>query len=145
MELYQLVYVSKASHAFSAPELVDLLAQAQRNNQQARISGSLIYNAGLFLHAIEGDRSVILALYDRIAADPRHGAMELLYLAPAEYRVFGRWSMNMINLDVDKPENRETLRAIVAAAVRGEKVDLLPAPLRLLQEFQRDAGPDNAT
>ena len=45
--------------------------------------------------------------------------------------------MNMLNLESDSPKNLSKLREIVEAAASGELVDHVPAPLRLLQEFQQ--------
>ncbi|MDX1452285.1 MAG: BLUF domain-containing protein [Oleiphilaceae bacterium] len=137
MSLYQLVYVSKATKAFSSAELIDLLEVAKRNNSHVDITGNLIFNGGRFLQVLEGDQDKVKRLFDEIAQDPRHESVKLIYFEPAERRAFSRWSMNMINLDSDSPKNLSKLREITEAAARGEKVDHLPAPVRLLQEFQR--------
>lgn len=135
MELYQLVYISKAAQDFSSAELHDLLKKAKLNNEKKDITGNLLYNGGLFLQVLEGDKSNISELLDTISKDPRHKAVKQLYFEPAKFRLFPRWSMNMINLDQDTPTNLTTLKAIVDAAKNGTQVDSLPAPVKLLREF----------
>ncbi len=137
MELYQLVYVSKATRPIDSTELLELLEVAKRNNNHIDITGNLIYNGGRFLQVLEGDKAKIQSLFDKIAKDDRHTSVKIIYLEPAERRTFSRWSMNMVNLDSDSPKNLSKLREIVEAAAAGRLVDHVSAPLRLLQVFQQ--------
>ena len=68
-------------------------------NPAVGITGILCYGSGHFLQALEGDRSVVNALYHRIALDPRHDACELLSVEDITTRDFAEWSMRIVNWD----------------------------------------------
>lgn len=137
MNLYQLVYISKATDKFSSGDLKKLLTSAKENNSSIDVTGFLIFNGGRFLQALEGDKAVIENLFKKISEDSRHESVRLIYLEPASYRVFTGWAMSMVNLDSDTPKNLSTLKSIIDAAQNNSKVDNMSAPLRLLQEFKK--------
>ncbi|MUH73597.1 BLUF domain-containing protein [Psychrosphaera haliotis] len=135
MSLYQLVYISRATQPFSNEELTDLLVNAKNNNSSQDITGNLIYNGGMFLQVLEGDKKSVQALYDKIALDSRHTKVRNIYFEPAEYRLFSRWSMNMVNLECDKPKNIQTIKDIIDAIDEDKLVDGMSPPVKLLKEF----------
>jgi hypothetical protein len=136
--LFQLVYVSEATQEFGSRELLEILTQAKANNRARDITGNLLYNAGLFLQVLEGEKASVETLYSKIKRDPRHRRVRLLYLEPADFRLFGNWSMNMINLDQSQPTNYQKLQELVQAAASGKQVDRLPAPVKLLRMFRKN-------
>lgn len=97
--LYSLVYVSSAVTPFSSAELVALLDQSRANNTRLDVSGLLLYKDGNTMQVLEGDRDTVLALYERIAADPRHRGLLRLLEGPTETRQFADWSMAFHDLN----------------------------------------------
>ena len=96
--LVRLMYASRAVAAVNQEELVAILRKSKANNPAAGITGVLCFGEGIFLQALEGGRSAVNQLYNRIAADPRHSCVELLcYDEIGEHR-FGGWSMGQVNL-----------------------------------------------
>ena len=93
---YRLIY---ASHI--APVCQDDLKAALTNivtrsivkNRKARITGLLIAYKGWFVQALEGPRAAVEALFDTVAADPRHHHALPLYQGEVEARLFEQWSM----------------------------------------------------
>ena len=55
------------------------------------------------MQVLEGERSVINALFSRIMADKRHSTIELLSIEEIEQRRYGQWSMALVNLSIDDP------------------------------------------
>jgi D-alanine-D-alanine ligase-like ATP-grasp enzyme len=97
--LYSLVYVSSAVTLFSSAELVALLDQSRANNARLGISGMLLYKDGNTMQLLEGERDAVLALYERIAVDPRHRGVLRLLEGPTETRLFADWSMAFHDLN----------------------------------------------
>jgi hypothetical protein len=54
--------------------------------------------SGIFLQVLEGGRSAVNALYNRIAADPRHTQVELLVYEEIGERRFAGWSMGQVDM-----------------------------------------------
>ena len=137
MNLYQLVYISRATEAFSDEKLSQLLTKAKSNNTNLDVTGNLIYNGGVFLQVLEGDMKVILNLYKKIQLDDRHHKVKKVYFEPANFRLFSRWSMNMMNLDCEKPKNLQIIKDILDAIDEDKLVDGMSPPIRLLKEFSK--------
>ena len=91
--LYSMIYVSSAVTLFSSAELVALLEKSRANNTRLGVSGILLYKDGNTMQLLEGERDTVLALYERIAGDPRHRGLLRLLEGPAEARQFPDWSM----------------------------------------------------
>ena len=94
VEYYGIVYMSTANAIFGAADLLQLLKQARGFNEQAGITGVLMYGAGRFVQVLEGEPAEVRALYARIVADPRHGRFEELANGWLARREFDRWHMS---------------------------------------------------
>lgn len=138
MSLHQLIYLSKASRKLSSVDFLNLLKIARENNINLRVTGSLFYNGGWFLQVLEGDLPIIQELYRKIENDDRHMHAKVLYLEPAKNRTFSRWTMNMINLEQEHDTKYHVLRDLLDAAVKGNMIDGLTAPVKLLKVFSDD-------
>ncbi|ALO44189.1 BLUF domain-containing protein [Pseudoalteromonas phenolica] len=138
MSLHQLIYLSKASRHLDSVDFLKLLGVARENNLNLRVTGSLFYNGGWFLQVLEGDLHIIQDLYRKIENDDRHMQAKVLYLEPANSRTFSRWTMNMINLDEEHDSKYHILRDLLDAAVKGNMIDGLSAPVKLLKVFSDD-------
>lgn len=51
------------------------------------------------MQVLEGERSVVKALFETIEKDPRHRAILLVSERAVPERVFGEWAMGYTNLD----------------------------------------------
>ena len=96
--LYSVVYVSTASRPFSTADLKTLLARSRERNQQAGITGMLLYKSGCFLQAFEGGEQPVRVLHERISADPRHRNIVVLLNGPIAERAFSQWTMGFKQL-----------------------------------------------
>jgi hypothetical protein len=93
-DYYSIVYISTAIADFGAADLVKLLKQARGFNEQAGITGVLMYGGGRFVQVLEGCPAAVRGLYTRIEADPRHGRLEVLADGPLSRREFSGWHMS---------------------------------------------------
>ena len=96
--LIRLIYVSKAVDPQSRALTDSILRHAHAWNTQNDITGVLCEGQGMFLQALEGERGPVTRLYARIAADPRHGHVELLADGPVARREFADWHMSFVPL-----------------------------------------------
>ena len=81
-------------------ELATLLRSASLNNARLGVSGILCYARGKFLQALEGERSVVNALYRRILQDARHQKCEIVSCSEISAYQFAEWSMRHVALDM---------------------------------------------
>lgn len=91
--VHHIVYVSTATGNPSDRDLEELLIQARDRNQRLGITGMLIYGAGNFIQALEGDEAAVQEVYASIERDPRHvGVIKMLQFDDHE-RDFPDWAM----------------------------------------------------
>ena len=96
--LVRLMYASRAADSVDQDELLAILKQSKSGNATAGITGVLCFSGGIFLQVLEGGRMPVNALYNRIAADPRHRDVVLLSYEEIGERRFAGWSMGQVNL-----------------------------------------------
>ena len=96
--LVRLMYASRAVPALDQEELVTILRQSKAHNPTTGVTGVLCFSGGIFLQVLEGGRSAVNRLYNRIVADPRHTEVELLLYEEIGERRFASWSMGQVNM-----------------------------------------------
>jgi hypothetical protein len=99
MALHEIVYMSLATDAMSPEQLASLLIGARAHNEAAGITGMMIYHDREFMQVLEGERSVIEALYEKIAGDTRHQQVYRLWDAQIATRNFDDWTMGFVSVD----------------------------------------------
>ena len=94
MDLVHCIYCSaSATTEFDPAGLQTLLDECRRNNAKLGITGMLLFQNGSFFQVLEGERTVVVALFEKIAADKRHTRVTKVILEPIEERAFGAWTM----------------------------------------------------
>ena len=96
--LVRLMYASRAVPAVDQEELVAILRKSKANNPALGVTGVLCFSQGIFLQVLEGGRSAVNRLYNRIAADPRHAQVELLSYEEIGERRFAGWAMGQVDM-----------------------------------------------
>jgi Sensors of blue-light using FAD len=100
--LIRLIYLSRPAVPQTAELTDSILRKAHAWNAQNDITGMLCEGQGVYLQALEGERSKVTGLYARIHADPRHKDLELLHCEGITERRYRGWSMARVRLsDVD--------------------------------------------
>lgn len=103
--LYRLVYYSRnaivGDEATLATAISSILAKSQVNNEKVGVTGALMFNAGCFAQVLEGSRSAVEGVFERIQQDERHGDVSLLAFDPTPARAFENWSMGFVGARVE--------------------------------------------
>ena len=98
MTLVRLLYASRAAQSANAEDLATILRQSRVHNPPQGITGVLCCADDLYLQVLEGGRSAVNRLYNRIVADPRHKDVELLSYQQIGERHFAGWAMGQVNV-----------------------------------------------
>ena len=96
--LVRLMYASRAADSVNSDDLAAILKKSKANNPPIGVTGVLCFSDGIFLQVLEGGRSPVSGLYNRIACDPRHHDVVLLSYEEIGERSFAGWSMGQVNL-----------------------------------------------
>ena len=97
--LVRLMYASRTSEAFKAEGLSAILKKSTINNPSVGVTGVLCFSGEVFLQVLEGGRSQVSALYNRIAGDPRHRDVVMLSYEEIDERSFAGWAMGQVNMN----------------------------------------------
>lgn len=101
--LTRLLYASKPVGPITTYVTSSILEVCSVNNKKAEITGVLCQGSGIYMQVIEGQRSVISALFSKIIADKRHNTVELLSVEEIQKRQYGQWSMALVQLSINDP------------------------------------------
>ena len=96
--LVRLMYASRAQPAVDHEELMAILRKSKANNPSLGVTGVLCFSGGIFLQVLEGGRTAVNRLYNRIVTDSRHTDIELLLYEEIAERRFAGWSMGQVNM-----------------------------------------------
>lgn len=96
--LVRLMYASRAIPAVDQEELQAILQRSKAHNPTVGVTGVLCFSGGIFLQVLEGSRSAVNRLYNRIVVDARHSDVELLLYEEIKERQFAGWSMGQVNM-----------------------------------------------
>jgi hypothetical protein len=93
--IFRLVYRShsRIPDADANAELGRILRGARTNNASSDVTGALMLYDHWFAQVLEGPKAAVRTLFERIAADPRHDAVEVHEQGTVGARVFSRWAM----------------------------------------------------
>ena len=91
--MFQLVYISKARIDLTKQDIENILAHARNNNVHNNISGCLLYFDHQFVQILEGGKSEVEELYEKIRIDDRHQEVLKTFSEISDNRSFSAWSM----------------------------------------------------
>ena len=101
--LVRLMYASRAAESFKPDALSAILKKSTAHNPVIGVTGVLCFSGDLFLQVLEGGRSQVSRLYNRIAQDPRHRDVVLLSFEEIDERSFAGWAMGQVNMKMLNP------------------------------------------
>ena len=142
MSLWAYCYVSEATSAVDRSDLKARLKTAQAFNRSRSITGCLIYEQGHFAQILEGGEMELQALMQRIARDPRHRNLRIVWSGPVARPMFEQWSMAAFNLDQPDPADSVSIRELRQElaefiAVSEQNLATFPAFFRFCLACQR--------
>jgi hypothetical protein len=97
--MFYMLYMSTAVKPMRYDDFSALLQQCRDSNDKHGITGMLLYQNGTFMQMLEGERQVVLDLYDKILKDGRHTGVHTVLTGNIEKRNFEDWSMGFFNMD----------------------------------------------
>jgi hypothetical protein len=98
--LIHCIYASRATAQFSVQDLPELLRAARAANAARDVTGMLLYIDGNFFQVLEGEQTVVDALFEHLSHDPRHTRVTRIIHEPIFERDFGNWTMGYAQLEV---------------------------------------------
>ena len=96
--LVRLLYASRVAPTVNPEALSAIMRSSRTNNPKSGVTGVLCCSDGIFMQALEGGRSVVSKLFQKIAADPRHTDVVLLSYEEISERRFAGWAMGQVNV-----------------------------------------------
>ena len=96
--LVRLMYASRAAGPVKPETLNAILKKSTSNNPSVGVTGVLCFSGDIYLQVLEGGRTQVSALYNRIAQDPRHHDVVLLSYDEIDERSFAGWAMGQVNM-----------------------------------------------
>ncbi len=101
--LVRLMYASRAAEGLKPDAVSAILKKSTTNNPALGITGVLCSSGAVFLQVLEGGRSQVSQLYNRITQDPRHTDVVLLSYDEIDERRFAGWAMGQVNMNKLNP------------------------------------------
>ena len=109
MNLTSLTYTRLARLDLDASDLDAIHRTARELNALDGITGLLVFNGTHFLQIIEGAKSAIDDLVERLRRDPRHSGFEVRDQHGIEARSFPDWSMELVRVSASYFAARDTI------------------------------------
>ena len=129
-QLIELTYVSEPAQEMSFLGLLRLLYHSYLRNTSIGVTGALIFENNRFGQVIEGPRTQIEDLWEKIQKDTRHKNIRLIESKLIEHRSFSKWTMIF-------QDSEEVAKKLPEVAVAVEDVNF-PAGHPLLVALRND-------
>jgi hypothetical protein len=101
--LVRLLYASRAAEPVTADLVDSILRSSHTHNPALGITGVLCYGGEVYMQVLEGGRSAVNNLYNKIVRDSRHREVMLLLYEEIAERRFAGWTMGHVNLKKINP------------------------------------------
>ena len=105
--VYTLTYESVVADKMDNNDMALLLEQSRNNNKRDGITGCLIYYRGGFIQVLEGEKSKVLATYEKIKVDQRHKEVHMFSEDHNVERSFPNWGMAYYPIDASNTSQSE--------------------------------------
>jgi hypothetical protein len=97
--MYQLIYCSIARPGLHPTDIKAILNTSRNFNAANNITGCLLYYNEEFIQILEGTKTIVKQLYEKIEQDARHFSVILMSEEEAKGRIFNNWSMAYSGFD----------------------------------------------
>ncbi len=97
--IFQLIYTCALAQNTSSQDLEEIALTSRARNLAQNITGILLCKDGSVLQVLEGDKDIVMALFDKIAQDRRATNPLILTQRTSAEREFPNWSMGYRNAD----------------------------------------------
>jgi Sensors of blue-light using FAD len=135
--MYQLIYVSSARELFSKEELLSILKKSRENNTRVGVTGLLLYKEGNIMQLLEGEKTVVDRIFNRVSEDDRHFNVITLFRGEVPEREFPDWSMGFHDLMSDHVRQTPGFNEFLNTPLKPEEFSNPSRTTRLLRMFKR--------
>lgn len=118
--MLRLLYSSQALPSVNEDSVRDILQTSRKNNAQQGITGVLVFGGRVFMQVLEGSERSVLSTYLKILEDTRHSDCRIIHITPTEERLFGQWTMGIIEGDPLEFQHITELRSYRTESVPGD-------------------------
>lgn len=98
-DLQEIIYVSTLADDAPVRVVADIASKARSYNQQAEITGLLVFDGMHFCQQLEGCAAQVAAAMERIIKDPRHHGLAVVHSGPLDKRRFSRFSLGYTSVE----------------------------------------------
>lgn len=99
MAFMRVTYMSRPTPLVLKPDFkqacLALSAQSARDNKHNGLTGALMVDPNWFVQTLEGDKSRLMPVFQRILKDVRHSEVRIFELVTAQARIFPGWAMHV--------------------------------------------------
>ena len=99
LDLQEVIYVSTLADDAPVRVVASIAHKARIYNQQAQITGLLVFDGVHFCQQLEGRAAHIDAVMDRISQDPRHHQLAVVHNGRLDKRRFHRFSLGYTSVE----------------------------------------------
>lgn len=93
-ELFHFAYISKLSPVYDASCVSDIVKLSRKNNVKNHLTGILVYDGENFFQYIEGEKTKVLTLLEKLKLDPRHSNFSILFKDRLNsQRIYNDWHL----------------------------------------------------
>ena len=93
VSLRRLIYISRVARQVRLADADEIARGSVERNQQAGVTGLLLYTPSHFIQVLEGEPGAIAGTYFRIEKDARHTELRVIDDREVDAREFGAWAM----------------------------------------------------
>lgn len=138
--LHQLIYISRLTRRMSTSDLRKLVYQSQVNNSALGVTGALLVHGNAAMQLLEGDRDVVLKLFETIRKDTRHAEVEIMLSKSVSRRLYPEWGMGLVDLSSPLELDRTRMaRMISDIRCAGDTKSYSIEARVLLRDFENQA------
>lgn len=94
-----ILYCSEAAQPFRQAQLLDIVEEAQAQNETHGITGLRCYKQGHFMQFLEEPAGAVITLFDNIRRDARHHRVACLSDGAGPTRWFPNWRMALMQVN----------------------------------------------
>lgn len=128
-----MTYVSTTLPHLDADQLLQMLAAWRTNNEQAGVTGMLLYSGGNVIQTLEGPEDGVERIFAAIEPNPLHHGIIVILRDETTHRAFPNWSMGFRH--VGRGDLQEVAGFSNFLAERGTDVNATAAQF-LLESFR---------
>ncbi|MDE5416932.1 BLUF domain-containing protein [Labilibaculum sp. DW002] len=137
-KLIHIVYLSVSKQELSEKELADFLSVIRAKNKKLQVSGLLLYNEGMFIQVVEGEKKTVQNLFQNVKNDSRHSNIVKLLEEDIAKRSFPDWSMGFKIISNKETENIPGFSDLLKEEISSEPMPgIAEQVVILLNSFRR--------